>query len=226
MVTDAANGDVQDTATVAVTTILPSVTISGDATVGPPCPASETYTAETTLDGTTLDGTYTWELDGVSSGTGNTGNTFEVECTVDATKTLTVTDTANGNITSSITITCRCAPIVTDGSIEVTFTGCGSLFIPWLGIVEIQGTNTLFGPLAVVSYDPPYVIKGVRLVNRTLQTITQFVGLYPSILFPGIIGPALDYPATVEVTVRDLLPLGSEGLSDTIVIPACGLVNP
>jgi hypothetical protein len=227
MVTDAANGSEQATATVAVTDTLPVVEIDGPLTIGPipeGC-TSATYTAETTLAGDPISGTYTWELDGVSSGTGNTSNTFEVTCTEDGPHTLMVTDTQNGNITNSVTIVCDCT-VGIDASIEAEFTGCGSPFTIWFGVVSIEGTDTAFGPTAAVSYDSPLVVGLPRLLNRQAQTITQLVLTLPSILYPGIVGPAQDYPATVEVTVKDLFPLGGEGLSDTIVIPACGTVNP
>jgi hypothetical protein len=57
-----------------------------------------------------------------------------------------------------------------------------------------------------VRYDSIQVIKGLKLTNRTDQTITQFVLLLPSF---GPFLPVLlpEYPNTVEVTVN--------GLSDT-----------
>jgi hypothetical protein len=220
MVTDTANGGVEATATVAVTDTLPVVDITGPLDVGPPCPDQATYTAETTLSGDPISGTYTWEIDGVSQGTGNTGNTFQFTCTEDGPHTLMVTDTQNGNITDSVVFGCDCT-VGIEPSIDASFTGCGSPILYWFGIVSIQGTDTVFGPFTSLSYDSPAILKGLRLVNSNLQTINQFVLLAPSILFPGLIGPALDYPTTVEVTVGGFPAVG-DGLSDTFVIPACG----
>lgn len=98
-----------------------------------------------------------------------------------------------------------CMPVT---GIEASITGCGFPFFARLGIVEIQGNGTDFKPLSVVRYDSPLVIKGLKLVNRRAQTITQFV-----ILMPGLFLPAWNYPATVEVTV--------DGFSGTLEIPAC-----
>jgi hypothetical protein len=209
MVTDTANGGAQATATINVSSELPSVAISGPATLGPPCPSSETYTAETTVGGNTIQGTYSWELDGVSAGTSNTTNSFDVDCTEDGTKTLMVTDTANGDITDSMTITCDCEVIPTE-SIDATLTGgCGFPFIVWFGAVQIVGTGTDFGLTSIVRYDSPLVFKVPKFLRRPTQTINQFIFTLPSIFFP-----AWDYPALVTVTV--------DGLSDTIDIPACG----
>ena len=208
MVTDLANRGITDTAkdiaTVTVGDCLPSVSISGPATLGPPCPVSATYTAETVVCDI-VSGTYTWELDGEPAGT---GNTFEVTCTEDGIKTLMVTDIANGNVTDSITILCVCHS--DDFNIYASITGCGTPFIPWFGVVEIEGTPLIvFGLTNIVRYDSPLVLKTPKLLNRGDNKITQFVILLPSILFPE-----WDYPATVKVSV--------DGPSDTIEIPACG----
>jgi hypothetical protein len=102
-----------------------------------------------------------------------------------------------------------CTPKV---SIESSITGCGFPLFARFGVVEIQGTGTDFKSLSVVSYDSPLVLKLAKLMNRKTQTITQFVILWPS--FGSIFFSALDYPATVTVTV--------DTLSDTFEIPACG----
>lgn len=205
MVTDTANDGITAIAVVDVAYCLPSVSISGPATLGPPCPVSATYTAETVVCDI-VSGKYTWELDGVSSGTANTTKSFDVTCTEADTKTLMVTDTANGNMTDSIMIQCDCPP--PEQPIQATFNGCGRTLFYSFGVVTIQGTSTVFGLLTTVRYDSPLIVKTPRLVNRTLQRITQFVILLPSILFPE-----WDYPAAVEVTV--------DGVTDNFEIPAC-----
>ncbi len=118
--------------------------------------------------------------------------------------TVTATDTANGNAQDSSTGTCV--------GIAATFQGCGRAWAYGFGIVRIQGTGTDFGLLTIVQYDSRQVIKGPKLVNRTDQTITQFVLLLPSF---GPFLPVLlpEYPNTVEVTVSQL--------SDTFEIPSC-----
>ena len=180
-----------------------AVTISGPSTLD--CTAPGTYTAQTTCGDATISGTYSWEVDGVAAGT---GGSIQVACTENgATKTVTVTDTANGDISTTLSITCACG-----ASIDATFQGCGRAIALGFGIVRIQGDGTEFGLLSIVQYDSRQVIKGLKLVNRTDQTITQFVLLLPSfgpflpVLFP-------EYPNTVEVTVG--------GLSDTFEIPSC-----
>jgi hypothetical protein len=216
MVTDTANGGIAATATFIVADCLPVVDISGPATLGPPCPASGTYTVETFwCDGNPIPGTYRWELDGKPAGT---GNTFEVTCTEDGVKVLTVTDTANGNITDSISIVCDCPSLMPPLS-EATFEGCGIPFFYGFGLVTIQGADTIFGPFTTLSYDSPLIVKLPKLVNRKLQRITQFVILRPSILFP-----AWDYPAIVEVTVSGPSSPSSSAYSllDTFIIPKCG----
>jgi hypothetical protein len=210
MVTDIANGGIVATATVTVVYCLPSVSISGPATLGLPCPVSATYTAETVVCDI-VSGTYTWELDGKPAGT---GNTFEVDCTETGIKVLTVTDTANGNISDSIVIACYCEPPI-EPPMESTFEGCGRPFFYGFGVVTIQGANTIFGPFTTLSYDSPLVLPLPRLVNRSEQRITQLVILWPSILFP-----AWDYPAIVEVTVDGLS--SPYSLLDTFIIPKCG----
>ena len=135
-----------------------------------------------------------------------------------------VTDTAAGDITASTTIVCDCT-VGIDASIEASFRGCGSPILYWFGIVTVQGTETVFGPFTSLSYDSPAIVKGLKLVNSGAQTINQFVLLAPSILFPGIVGPGVDYPTTVEVTVGGF-PAVEDGLSDTFVIPACGIATP
>jgi hypothetical protein len=207
MVTDTANGGITATATANVAFFDPSVNIYGPATLGPPCPASATYTAETTLDGDPLSGTYTWELDGETAGT---GDSIEVTCTEAGTKTLVVADFAVGGWVDSINIECLCPGDV----IEATFSGCGTPLIPWFGVVEIETGFFEFGRMGIVEYDSPLVFKLPKLHNRRGPSITQFVILLPSILFP-----AWDYPARVEVAVYGFY---IYGFSDTIEIPACG----
>ena len=102
-----------------------------------------------------------------------------------------------------------CKPVI---GIETTFEGCGFPFLARLGIVEIQGMGTDLKTLSVVRYDSPLVIKLLKLMNRRTQKITQFVILWPS--FGSIFFSALDYPATVTVTV--------DTFSDTFEIPVCG----
>jgi len=205
MVTDSANSGITAIAVVDVADCLPSVDISGPLDVFPPCPASATYTAETTVCDI-VSGTYTWELDGEPAGT---GDSFEVTCFEGGIKVLTVTDIANGNITDSIGIECLCPRDI----IEATFEGCGTRLIPWFGVVEIfSGFD--FGLTDIVEYDSPLVFKLPKLLNRRNQTIIQFVILLPSILFP-----AWDYPAQIEVAVYGKLVYG---FSNTIEIPACG----
>jgi len=216
-VTDTANGNIFAEARVVMTgcCYFPEVTISGPIVLGPPCPISATYIAETTIGDEPISGTYSWELDGVSQGTGNTSNTFEIACTEEGTKTLMVTDTANGNLTASIVIDCYC--ISDDFNIHASIiTGCGTPFIPWFGVVQIEGPPLIeFGITSIVRYDLPLVLPLPRLVNRKDNTITQFVILLPSLFFP-----VWDYPATVRVTVGDLL---SHHLhTDTFRIPECG----
>jgi hypothetical protein len=206
MVTDIANRRITATASVLVGVCsLPVVNISGPDILGSPCPASATYTAETSCD-EILQGTYSWELDGISAGTGNTGNTFEVDCTEVGIKVLTVTDIANGNIQDSIMIECQCPPPYL---IEASFTGCGTPFIPWFGVVEIESGFLEFGLTSIVRYESPLVLKTPKRLSQRGNTITQFVILLPSIFFP-----AWDYPALIEVTV--------DGVSNAIEIPACG----
>ena len=209
MVTDTANGGITATAIVTISgpPCWPVVNIIGPATLGPPCPASGTYTAETFCDAP-IPGTYSWELNGISTGTGNTSNTFEVTCTNDGTMTLMVRENIYGSYTDSMTIQCDCPPLMPLLS-EAVFTGCGRPFFYGFGVMTIQGVDTVFGPLTTVSYDSPLVLPLPRLVNRKLQRITQFVILLPSIFFP-----VWDYPADVTVSV--------DGLGDTFEIPACG----
>ena len=52
---------------------------------------------------------------------------------------------------------------------------------------------------SVVTYDPPIVFKGFKMVNPMTQTITQFVIVLPSML-PNV----EPYPSTVKVTVDGL----------------------
>ena len=89
--------------------------------------------------------------------------------------------------------------------IEASTGAVGSAFLFLPGVVTIQGTGTSFTFASVVTYDSFLVIKGLKMVNPTTQTITQGILMWPSILFP-----VLSYPATVTVTV--------DGLSDEIEI--------
>jgi len=213
MVTDTANGGIAATAKVVLVWCSPSMRLSGPTMLGP-CPASATYTAETDCVGDPIPGKYTWELDGEPAGT---GNTFEVTCTEDGTKTLTVTDIANGNFTDSISIVCDCLQLMPPLS-EATFEGCGRPFFYGFGVMTIQGVDTVFGPFTTLSYDSPLVLPLPRLVNRSEQRITQFVILWPSILFP-----AWDYPAWPEVTVSGpYSPSSAYSLTDQFIIPKCG----
>ena len=168
----------------------------------PPCVAQEVCAA-TTLCGEKVAGTYTW------TATGGIANTTSGECipftpSGASSFTVTATDTANGDAQDSITGNC-----ITTTAIDATFTGCGTLLIPWFGIVEIQGTGIDFGLTSIVRYDSPLVFKLPELIGIEKTTITQFVILWPSLFFP-----VWDYPATVTVLV--------DGLSDAIEIPACG----
>jgi hypothetical protein len=97
-------------------------------------------------------------------------------------------------------------------SVEASINGCGFPLFARLGVVEIQGTGTDFKPISVVRYDSSLVIKSLKLLSRSTQTITQFVILLPS--FGSTLFTTVDYPATVTVTV--------DGLSDTFEIPECG----
>ena len=200
--TDTANGNATGEATVTVVDCSenPVVTV----TPGTAACVADEYCAATTLCGDEIDGTYTWTVTGGTADT-TSGECINVTPTEGASSvTVTATDTANGNAQGSSTGTCV--------GIEATFQGCGRAFAIGFGIVRIQGTGTNFGALTIVQYDSPELIKGPRLVNRTEQTITQFVLLLPSfgpflpVLFP-------EYPNTVEVTVT--------GLSDTFEIPSC-----
>jgi hypothetical protein len=127
--------------------------------------------------------------------------------TADVTSTTTTADVTSTTTTMDVTTTTTTTP--GGGSIEAEFSGCGSPFLIWFGVVGIQGTDTEFGLTSIVRYSSPLVFKLPKLPNRSAQTITQLVLLWPSILFP-----VLDYPATVTVSV--------DTLSDTIDIPACG----
>jgi hypothetical protein len=163
----------------------------------------QTFTASTIRNGEILTGSYTWKLDGLTLGT---GDTYELCPMVDRTHTLTVADTANFD-TDSIRITVggkTCYDFL-----EGTFTGLGGSSILVLpGIVEIQGTGTSFTFSSVVSYDSPFILKGLKWVNPNKQTITQFIFVLPSILFPDQYG----YPKVVQVCV--------DGLCDNVEIPA------
>jgi hypothetical protein len=200
-VTDTANGNAtaETMVTVIPCALAPVVTVTP---ASPACVAQE-FCAATTLCGTSVDGTYTWTVTGGTADT-TSGDCINVTPSGEGSFTVTARDTANANAQGSATGSCV--------GIEATFQGCGRAFALGFGIVRIQGTGTNFGALTIVQYDSPELIKGPRLVNRTEQTITQFVLLLPSfgpflpVLFP-------EYPNTVEVTVT--------GLSDTFEIPSC-----
>jgi hypothetical protein len=199
--TDTANGNVTGATTVNVIscTEAPVVTVTPSS---PECVEQE-FCAATTLCGEAVEGTYTW------SATGGTANTTTGECvpfTPSGTGsfTVTATDTANGG---SDTVEGDCV------SIDATFTGCGSPFLIWFGVVEIQGTGTDFTLFTPVQYDSLQIVKGIKLTNTTDQIIRQFVLTLPSL--GDILFPALSYPTTVTATVQ--------GLSDTFVVPACGV---
>jgi hypothetical protein len=166
-----------------------------------PCVTFETrpYECDDILLNTPI---YSWELNGEFVGT---GDSFEFCPLYMDGGFLTAEDMVN-NITDRQMIdvfSCE------TWQFEATFEGCGTLLIPWFGVVTIQGIDTIYGPFTTVSYDSPLIVKLPKLVNRRNQAITQFVILLPSLIFP-----AWSYPARVEVTV--------DGFSDTIVIPACG----
>lgn len=201
--TDTANGDAEGTATVTVVTCTPEVNI-GPSSVTLAPDATQTFTASTTCDGSTLSGTYTWA---VSGGTLDTTSGDSVVFTAGSagSASVTATDTANGDITATASITIQ--PIVTE-LIEAEYTGVfgGSAFLILPGQITIEGTGTNFTRFGSrVTYDSLLLLNYFKLVND--QTITQFVLLLPSIIIPG-----QDYPATVTVTV--------DGLSDDVEIPA------
>jgi hypothetical protein len=200
-VTDTANGNAtgETTVTVIPCAEAPVVTVTP---ASPACAVTE-FCAATALCGASVDGTYTWTVTGGSADT-TSGECITVTPEGTASFTVTATDTANGNAQGSASGDCV--------GIDATFQGCGRAFALGFGIVRIQGTGTNFGLLTIVQYDSRELIKGPRLVNRTDQTITQFVLLLPSF---GPFLPVLlpEYPNTVEVTVT--------GLSDTFEIPSC-----
>jgi hypothetical protein len=199
--TDTANGNAVGETTVSVIscTEAPVVTVSP---ASPECVAQE-FCAATTLCGESVEGTYTWAVTGGTADS-TTGECINVTPEGTASFTVTATDTANMNAQGSATGDCV--------GIEATFEGCGRRLAYGLGTVTIQGTGTTFGPLSIVRYDSIQVIKGLKLVNRNTNTITQFVLLLPSFdPFLPVLLPA--YPNTVTATVN--------GLSDTFEIPSC-----
>jgi hypothetical protein len=213
--TDTANGNAQsDIASIAVIVCEDDPVV----TVLPASPECEEtlFCALTTLCGDELtEGLYTWTVDGGTADTNSSADCILVTPSGEGNFTVTATGVATG---ASDSVTGDCISI----GIEATLSenACGRQFAISFGIVTVQGTDTVFGPFTSLSYDSPAVIKGLKLVNVGAQTITQFVVLAPSIFFPGIIGPGLDYPTTVEVTVGGF-PRLEDGLSDTFLIPAC-----
>jgi hypothetical protein len=201
--TDTANGGAEGTATVTVSTCTPEVNIDpASANLEPG--DTQTFTASTTCDGATLSGTYTWA---VSGGTLDTTSGDSVVFTAGSagSASVTATDTANGDITATASITIQ--SIVTE-LIEAEYTGVfgGSAFLILPGQITIEGTGTDFTRFGSrVTYDSLLLLNYFKLVND--QTITQFVLLLPSIIIPG-----QEYPATVTVTV--------DGLSDDVDIPS------
>jgi plastocyanin len=205
--TDTANGGAEGTATVTVSICTPQVNISpASATLEPG--DTQTFTASTTCDGATLSGTYTWT---VAGGTADTLSGDSIVYTAGSTEgsfDVTATDTANGDITATATVTIQ--EEVPPEFIEAEYTGVfgGSALFILPGQITIQGTGTDFTRFGSrVTYDSLLVFNYFKLVNTGTQTITQFVILWPSIIIPG-----QSYPATVTVTV--------DGLSDDVEIPS------
>jgi hypothetical protein len=199
--TDTANGNAVGETTVQVIscTEAPVVTVTP---ASPECVAQE-FCAATTLCGEAVEGTYTWTVTGGTADS-TTGDCINVTPEGTASFTVTATDTANMNAQGSATGDCV--------GIDVTFEGCGRRLAYGFGTVTIQGTGTSFNFLTPVQYDSIQVIKGLKVVNVTEQTIRQFVLLLPSFdPFLPVLLPA--YPNMVTATVTSL--------SDMFEIPSC-----
>jgi len=202
MVTDTANGGIVATATVIVGACLPVVSISGPAD---PCPVSATYTAETIYcDGVPLSGTYTWELDGEHAGT---GDSFEITCTEEGTKILLVTDTVNGNITASTTITCDCS-IYSDCFVDMSQNRyLKSNWIPLPALIEIGGGDISRSERLTYECESsgpiPSIIPLLKfIVPKDYYPIKQLVIVMPSIL-TGNFGEESEW---CDVRIEDCAP--------------------
>jgi plastocyanin len=148
---------------------------------------TQTFTASTT--GGDNPPAYTWEVEGGSAGTGNTTTGDSIEYTAGNTPgnyTITVTDTANGNIqaTAAVTIEAEVLCTVTVKDEEVL----KSHWVARPALIQIQTTGIEVSQatgVAFVSNAPGGALKSiiplVKLVNADAGIIYQLAIISPAI---------------------------------------------
>jgi hypothetical protein len=160
-----------------VSTITPSSTVLCDR-------ESQTFHANTTCDGVTVTGSYTWEIAGEEVGTGMVYTFICNEDNPGIDKSLTVTDTINGeSAEAQISCTVNRLDVIQEQAAR-------SRWVPLPGILTIVGDGTdfiLLGPNIDITCETPYSVflTGGRLVFPVVQTIQQPIIIMPSILLSG-----------------------------------------
>jgi len=199
-VTDTVHGNASDTATVTVCT--PEVSIS-PATAEVNYGETLQFTAETTCDGTTVIGTYSWESPGNCGIIDSTG-LYAAGSTV-CTEEVTVTDTANCTTTATTTVTVK-------PRVEVTTLPDPMLRSRWIllpAFMTIAGEGTSFAVFSsTVTFDPAASVLPLIPLILDAQTIWELIFVMPSWLAGGAESETL----TVTVTT------GSEVVDDDVAI--------
>ena len=164
------------------------------------------FSAETTCGGATLTGAYTWEVAGGTADT-NSGDTIQYTAgTTAGTYTITVTDTANGDITDSVSVTIESPMSMVVSPAEML----RSHLVPLPVFMTIVGTDTTFGATSVVSFAPATSVWPLFPLILDVESIWELIFIVPSWLASG----AEDETLTVTVTT------GADVVSDTAQIKA------
>jgi len=162
------------------------------------------FSAATTCGGATITGAYTWEVAGGTADT-TSGDTIQYTAgTTAGTYTITVTDTANGDITDSVSVTIA-SPITMIVSPDPMLRSHWFLLPVFMTIV---GTDTNFGATSTVSFAPAASVLPLFPLILDAENIWELIFIMPSWLAGG----AEDETLTVTVTT------GAEVVPDTVEI--------
>lgn len=164
-----------------------------------------TFSAATTCDEEPVEGTYSWSVDSsIESDIDGSGFYTSGHTDTDVTDTVTVTDTANGDVANAATVN------VIGTYIEV----CPDPMLRsrWIGLLylmTIQGTNTNFAAFnSEVSFDPENSVFALPPLILGSENIWQLVHVNPSWL------SGVDENEMMKVTVTT----GAEAISDEVDI--------
>lgn len=160
------------------------------------------FAAETICDGEPAQGTYLWSVNSTIESTIDDSGLYTSALTdTEVTDTITVTDTAHGNVTDTVSVS------VIGTYIEIWPDPMLRSHLMWLpALIFINGTNTHFDLTTTISFTPA-------------AEVTPLFQLYwcPTLMWSfALINPNFNQVETSPLTITASTPAVSETIHDTI----------